>query len=1435
MAQSFGPKLSANSGNIFFALFGAIALIGILGAGVMTFMKGPLATSVKLTRQNTAENQMNIAGQVAVMASAANGDCETVADGFVEPVEWRDAGALGHPANGGLIPLTIGVSKKDPWGTEYGYCGWDHGASNSATDAGCGGAGQKRLSGTNSTAFPVVAMVSAGPDKVFTTTCRTFTTADVNADGDLDDTGVDLPLVSKASETDDDLIFTYTYEEATGASGGLWSLKSGDASTATINKDIEVSGTGTFDRIGATGSDYLEMLSGLKLPNPSVMSVCNATNAGVMRLNASATGIEICDGVSAWNEVTGSGGGGGGGGGGSGLYLSPNISSGMNVANGNPTCVAGTCYGSNVTFTLTNNLDPAAASAVLSVSLSNTTDFEKVSDNCHGNSIAAGAACQIVVRAKANGNRSYSAVLSITGNNSPLATLDGTASGFGCTIGGNGPGGKYAGCAMGGYDLIVTPSGCTAGTSNPTCAGGADTVAMASCTTSSITFSTNSASGLQNTVNQVAYTGGAYSFPAVAHCSALSYGGYDDWYLPSLTEMMTLYANRALIGGSLGTSTYVTSNLSTPILTPHYWFLTAAGTGGSTTCGGTNLIRCVRRDPSVTFPSATTDITPLAVTFTPSSSTAAGETRVSNTVMVQEITQPVTLSVSGGSGAQFSKNGGAYTSTSTTVTNGDTVTLRATSPVAGQEDNVAVTIGASGFTWKVRTVGNNTIYAFVTATTTTGAIGIPGADALCNSQAAAAGLGGSWIAALATGTGVGEGPASRVPWNWTTLKNMNNATVATSWNDLTDGTISAPINRTAANAASGASFVWTGAPETSGKDGRCEGSEIHNCATWSSLTGAYGGYYGVVNSTTQHWVLSSYSLCSTYLPIYCFQDPGAGTVDTDPNEVSLAPGVAFSAGAAALSNTVTVTGILQPVTVTVTPSAGTVNIILNGVPQGAGPVTAPPNSTLQFSLTVPAVLGTKNTATIAIGDDSYSWWVGYADSAKEARIFATSGTYSGSLGGLSGADATCNSLANASSLGLSGSWKALLSDSTTDAASRISWNWKTLKTVTGTTVVSNGFPDLWDGTLAAPINKDQNGTAVTGYAHTGSLSSGLRDTALASQTYPWCNNWSISSSGGGQRLGDVTVTTATWIYSGSVGTCATLYRFYCVEDVDDTSDTTPNALDIPYNVQVATSSRQSSSAVVISGMSSGATTTLSVTATGGNPKFTVNGGAEVASASVTNGDSIVFKMDAPAGANASNKMTITAGSMTSYWRVWTGWDGGGSGIKRVFVTVATYSVAGDFNGVVGGDAKCQTLATAAALGGTWKAILSGAAPETNAAVNRVGYNWNELQTVTGTTVVYAPNLWKAETIPLLSPIVVGQNGATVADALGVFSNTKANGNAYSTVSDSSNCFDWTTNSALYSPIAGAQSASNGAWINNGAYVSCGSGVAASKHLYCIEQ
>ena len=545
------------SGNIFFALFGAVALVGILGAGVMTFMKGPLSTSVKITRINTAETQMAIGAQVAVMAAtntSTSGDCDS--DGYVEPLEWRDAGTSPKPTGGGLVPMSIGISKKDPWGTEYGYCVWDHGTSGACDDeTGAGDNPPERLEGSSvGTVYPVVALISAGPDKVFTTTCRDFSTADANADGDLEDAG-DFPLVSKAAETDDDIIFTYTYEEATGASGGLWSIKSGDPNTAVIGKNIETTGVASLQ-------------GGILLPDKSLLT-CDPTTAGVMARNASTNGIEICDGTD-WTAITANGSGGG-----VGLSLdngtpTPNVSSGMDI---DGTCGTATCYSSQVVFTLTNGL--TTTSDVLATSLSNTANFEFVSDNCNGNAIAAGASCQMVVRAKASGNISYAATLQIVGNNSPLATLDGTAFNFpGCNAGGNAPGGYYVACGISGYDLVVTPSGCTGGMTNPTCAGGNDTYALMA----TPGWGTNSyndgvccgADGALNTVNLVAYSGGSIGFPAASFCNGLVYGGYDDWFLPSSNEMLSyFYPNRNAVGYTTGgnyLSSSVNSNGSVSIL-----------------------------------------------------------------------------------------------------------------------------------------------------------------------------------------------------------------------------------------------------------------------------------------------------------------------------------------------------------------------------------------------------------------------------------------------------------------------------------------------------------------------------------------------------------------------------------------------------------------------------------------------------------------------------------------------------------------------------------------------------------------------------------------------------------------------------------------------------------------------------------------------------
>jgi hypothetical protein len=282
-------------------LFGAVGLVGVLGYGTTQYIKGPLTTATNVTRVNLAETQMMIASQVAVVTSAQqalSGDCD--ADGYIEPLRYRNAGTNPKPVGGGYIPTEVGGTTEDPWGTEYGYCVWDHGTQtlqNSCKNAG----NDYRLAGGNIANQPVVAIVTAGKDKTFQTTCRAW----VDANADLQP---DQPLIEKTSGSDD-VIIKYTYAEATGMGGGLWALKSGDPATATITKDLEVTG-------GAQLSGNLTFASGgLILPDQTTSGACAAGTANQMRRNTTGSppSLEICvnDGSPAWEAVTAGGGGGG--------------------------------------------------------------------------------------------------------------------------------------------------------------------------------------------------------------------------------------------------------------------------------------------------------------------------------------------------------------------------------------------------------------------------------------------------------------------------------------------------------------------------------------------------------------------------------------------------------------------------------------------------------------------------------------------------------------------------------------------------------------------------------------------------------------------------------------------------------------------------------------------------------------------------------------------------------------------------------------------------------------------------------------------------------------------------------------------------------------------------------------------------------------------
>lgn len=214
----------SQSGNIFFALFGAVGLVAVLGAATMTIMKGPVRSMAEVTKRTVAENAMIAAGRLALSAATQGvdgGDCD--GDGYVEPIEWSETGTGIAPVGGGFIPPTIGAAQQDSWGTTYGYCAWDHGSA--VDDAGCGGATQLRLAGEESENYAAIAVISAGANRTFETTCG------------------DTPDYLTRVGGSDDIILEYTYGESSAM--GLWRLKSGDPDTAEIGaRDIEIAGSG---------------------------------------------------------------------------------------------------------------------------------------------------------------------------------------------------------------------------------------------------------------------------------------------------------------------------------------------------------------------------------------------------------------------------------------------------------------------------------------------------------------------------------------------------------------------------------------------------------------------------------------------------------------------------------------------------------------------------------------------------------------------------------------------------------------------------------------------------------------------------------------------------------------------------------------------------------------------------------------------------------------------------------------------------------------------------------------------------------------------------------------------------------------------------------------------------------------------------------------
>lgn len=192
---------------------------------------------------------------------------------------------------------------------------------------------------------------------------------------------------------------------------------------------------------------------------------------------------------------------------------------------------------------------------------------------------------------------------------------------------------------------------------------------------------------------------------------------------------------------------------------------------------------------------------------------------------------------------------------------------------------------------------------------------------------------------------------------------------------------------------------------------------------------------------------------------------------------------------------------------------------------------ATPGSVYNYTACLLDAVNLQTTMTLATN----------ANSTASHRVFVSSTTYQGNLGGLSGGDAKCQQQADG--VGIGGNWRAILSDGSTSAVNHISVLSSGVKNMAGSTVATNSA-DLWDNVISTPINLTEGVITSNIEVWTGTNGNG---TSHAST----CSSWSNSGSGTNGRTGLSSVsgtgsTSDDWTSFRSRA-CNGLRALYCID------------------------------------------------------------------------------------------------------------------------------------------------------------------------------------------------------------------------------------------------------------------------------------------------
>ncbi|MBP6631238.1 MAG: hypothetical protein KA297_17515 [Kofleriaceae bacterium] len=163
------------------------------------------------------------------------------------------------------------------------------------------------------------------------------------------------------------------------------------------------------------------------------------------------------------------------------------------------------------------------------------------------------------------------------------------------------------------------------------------------------------------------------------------------------------------------------------------------------------------------------------------------------------------------------------------------------------------------------------------------------------------------------------------------------------------------------------------------------------------------------------------------------------------------------------------------------------------------------------------------------------------------RAFTTSTATGGALGGLDGADAYCQQLANTSPL-LRGTYRAWLSDATGSPSTRFTQSTVPYYLPNGALLASS-WSDLTDGFLARAFNVSDAGTVVgdnTPFTNTEANGTPISAASGAAN----CVNWTSGGASPGAWVGYSAAVDQGWTRNANTGSftqCNVLHRLYCFQ------------------------------------------------------------------------------------------------------------------------------------------------------------------------------------------------------------------------------------------------------------------------------------------------